>query len=181
MIETMAVKVATHIKRVVPEHPASLPRLIFSLSIIINLLLIVLLTLVISIATGNTSSACVAMLSFAILRQATGGKHLKSGMACVLASTLLLTGLSYVSFGDGWIVALTLISVTLIIIFAPSGIKEQSRIPKRHYGKLKWGSATVVLLSMFFMSPTLTAACFAQCLTLISFSKGGEKIAKENV
>lgn len=173
MIEATAAKMAAHIKRTVPDHPASIGVLTYSLSIILNMLLIIALTIIVAIFTGRVGSAAVAMLTFALLRQATGGLHLKTGVGCVAVSTVLFTILSYAAFGAVWIISLTVVSVTLILFFAPSGIEKQSRIPRKHYGKLKWGSAAAVALSVLIMSPVVTAACCAQALTLIRITKGG--------
>lgn len=167
MLEHIALKLATGIKSRVPDHPASLAVLKFAIAILLNTISIILFTLLISVWTGKTIEAAIALISFAALRQMSGGVHLRSGLFCVAVSTGLLTLLSLARFGPAVHYALSASSLLLVLLFAPSGIEKQSRIPKRHYPKLKLASAVLVLAGAAVQSPVLTASLFAQSLTLI--------------
>lgn len=167
MIESLSLRLATHIKSVVPEHPASVAKLKFSLAIGINMTFIIALTLLISVITGRIKEVIIIMLVFAVLRQMTGGFHLKTGMGCVYASTILLTVLSYISFDYTWTIGATVISMLLILLLAPAGIEKQSRIPENYYPALKWSSFILVGLNLIFASPLVAIAVFAQSLTLV--------------
>ena len=69
------------IKRQVPDHKSSVSVLKHAITIILNVLCIVVFTLLISIFTGNMKQAVIALVGFAVLRQFSGGYHLKTGQA----------------------------------------------------------------------------------------------------
>ncbi|ASA20977.1 accessory gene regulator ArgB-like protein [Paenibacillus donghaensis] len=168
MIEFLANKTATAIKKQAPDHPASIAVLKYSLAMIINVTSIILFTYLISLWTGKTKEVLIIMFGFALLRQVSGGKHLKSGEACVIITTSLFTILSFFEVSQIYVVVINLISLLLVMMFAPSRIEKQSRIPKRHYPKLKYISAFLVLLSLIIQSPVLSISFFVQSVTLIS-------------
>ncbi|TKH43419.1 accessory regulator AgrB [Paenibacillus terrae] len=168
MIEPLALRMAQHIKSVVPDHPASVPVLKHALAVLLNMAFITGLTLVISVFTGHTREVVTIMAAFAFLRQMTGGIHLKSGMGCVAVSTLLFTGLSFITLDDKWNMIATIISMLLILIFAPSGIERQTRIPKRYFPLLKVAALITVGLNLWFAYPFVAISFFAQTLLLIN-------------
>ncbi|MEB4785087.1 accessory gene regulator B family protein [Paenibacillus jamilae] len=171
MIEPLALRMAQHIKNVVPEHPASVPVLKHALAVTLNLVFITGLTLAISAFTGRISEVLIIMASFAFLRQMTGGIHLKSGMGCVVVSTLLFTGLSFITLDHEWIMITTGISMILILFFAPAGIEKQTRIPPKYFPLLKVLALCVIALSFYFANPFVAISFFAQTLLLINIRR----------
>lgn len=167
MIESLSLRLANHIKSVVPEHPASVAVMKHALAIGINMVLIVILTLTTAIMTGHMRETIVIMIVFAILRQMTGGYHLKSGVSCIVVSTVLLTALSFVTLDYTLTMASTGASMLLILLLAPAGIERQSKIPKRFYPALKWSSFVLVGLNLIVASPLIAVAVLAQSVTLI--------------
>lgn len=107
------------------------------------------------------------MASFALLRQISGGIHLKSGLACVIVSTALFTTLSMINVGDNSIY-LNVLSLIMVILFAPSDIEKQTRIPKKYFPLLKGGATAVIIMSLLLNSQTVSLGLFVQSLTLIS-------------
>ncbi|NJJ38009.1 accessory gene regulator B family protein [Paenibacillus apii] len=168
MIEFISLKLAQGIKRSIPDHPISVNVMKFSLSIIINALLIILLTLAVSLFTGNTRGAAIALIAFPLLRQVSGGYHLKTGMTCVLVSSAMLTAVSFFNAGRTYVFLLNLASLLLVAVFAPSGIEKQSRIPKSFYPQLKIISCLIVLVNFIVASPVIAAAFFIQGLSLFN-------------
>ncbi|OAZ43359.1 accessory gene regulator ArgB-like protein [Paenibacillus polymyxa] len=168
MIEPLSLRMAQHIKSVVPDHPASVPVLQHALAILLNMVFITGLTLVISVFTGRTREVVTIMAAFAFLRQMTGGIHLKSGMGCVAVSTMLFTGLSFISLDHNWTIGATLISMLLILVFAPAGIERQTRIPPRYFPLLKVAALITVGLNLWFALPYVAISFFAQTLLLIN-------------
>jgi accessory gene regulator B len=173
MIEKAALVMATGLKKRIPEHPASIAVLQFALAIALNTISIIGLTLVISLITGNTQEVLIALISFAILRQVSGGKHLDSGVFCVLVTTTFITVISYLHINHMLILMLNVASLVMILIFAPSNIDNQSRIPRQYYPHLKVISSLLVIISFLISNSTLTLSFFIQSLTLIR-SRGGE-------
>ncbi|MMZ50336.1 putative regulator protein [compost metagenome] len=168
LIDVLSLRIALHIKSVVPEHPASVAVLKHALAITLNVVFIIGLTLAVSALTGRTSEVLIIMAAFAFLRQMTGGLHLKSGMGCVVVSTLLFTGLSFIKLDYNWTIGATLFSMLLILVFAPAGIERQTRIPKRYFPLLKVAALLTVCLNLWFTFPYLAISFFVQSLTLIN-------------
>ncbi|MFC5528448.1 accessory gene regulator B family protein [Cohnella yongneupensis] len=158
---------AVGIKNIVPESPQSVEVLSYSLSFILNFIFVVGLSLIISIFTGYTIEVIIALVSYALLRQASGGYHLESGMLCVAVSTL---GITMFAFSDYNLVAtrwVTAGALILCLIFAPQ-VKNHIRIPERYYPLLKVLALLMVTSNFLFDSPVMATAFFVQGLTLIS-------------
>ncbi|MDK8182142.1 accessory gene regulator B family protein [Paenibacillus sp. UMB4589-SE434] len=171
MIEKLSLAIATLIKARVPEHPASIAVMKFSLAVVINTLAIVILSLVISLVTGRVTETTIVLIAFAGLRGISGGIHLKSGDSCVLVTTAIVTLISLVEVNANSVLILTGLSAVLCAVFAPSRIEMQSRIDSKYYPLLKLVSVLVVSTNLIFMSSTLAATYFIQSLTLIRGKK----------
>lgn len=168
MIEVLALRMAEGIKRNIPDHKASVAVLKYSLSILLNTVFIISGTLLVSIVTSRTREALILLVAFALIRQVSGGVHLKSGMKCVLATTTAFTILSLIHLDSQYINVLNVLTILLYLIFAPSRIREQNRIPKRYYPALKFISVLIVSSSFLFQSTTLTLCFLVQGITLIT-------------
>ncbi|WP_438494978.1 accessory gene regulator B family protein [Paenibacillus sp. IHBB 3054] len=175
MIEVMGEKLATSIKNVVPNHPASHAVLKFALSVVLNVLLIISFTLGVSLFTGNTKEASLILISFALLRQVTGGVHLKSGSLCVLFTTLLFTLLSYMDLSIIYVQVMNGLSLLLVFWLAPIGIERQTRIAKRHWPLLKIIALVLILTNVLIGSGAIAVSFLAQSVTLL-IAKGVKSI-----
>lgn len=167
MLEFMSGKLAFTIKNIVPEHPASYAVLKFAISVVLNVVFIIGLTLVVSLFTGRTSEALQILISFALLRQVTGGAHLKSGIACVLFTVCLFTVLSYVEVSPLYVMLMNAASLLVVLWLAPTGIERQTRIPKRHWPKLRIVALLLVAANIIVGSPVIAASFLAQSISLI--------------
>ncbi len=167
MIDHLAQRAAEYIKSRSPEHPASIPVLRHALAIIINMVMIIVLTVVVTAAIGTLDRAIVMMITFVILRQITGGYHLRSGIWCVVVSTSLFVGLTLIHVSETTILIMTMISILLILWFAPSRIEKQSRIPVKYYPVLKVLGAVIVAINLLIGSEAIGLAVLAQSLLLI--------------
>ncbi|KAF6614361.1 accessory gene regulator B family protein [Paenibacillus sp. EKM102P] len=174
-LDTIALNIATHIKTVVPDHPSSIDVLKHGISVAINTVSIILLTIGISFFTDRMQEALLAMVSFSMLRQIVGGIHLKSNIVCIVVSTVLLTALSFASFNYNWVVITSIISIVLILVYAPSRVEGKTRISKQHYPLLKFMGVAIVALNLWLAFPVVAASFFVQSLTLI---EGGVKNEK---
>jgi accessory gene regulator B len=163
---------ATGIKNKVPDHPASHAVLKFAIAVILNVTFIILLTLGASLFTHRTTEAVVILISFALLRQVSGGAHLRSGTMCVLFTTLLFTLLSYADFSEAYIQVMNVISLALVLWLAPIGIDRQTRIPKRYWPVLKVIAAVLTASNFIIGSPVMAVSFFAQSISLFIAWKG---------
>jgi accessory gene regulator B len=171
MVDNLALNIARRIKDTVPNHPSSVNVLKYALIVILNAVFGVALTLLISFFTGKTNEVIIIILSFAILRQLSGGYHIKSSDGCVIFTVLLFTSISLVSLNSITIIILNSISVLLALIFAPSKIDKQSKIPKKYYPYLKIVSVLLITFNFFLQSSTISLAVFAQCISLIRLNR----------
>lgn len=167
MINAVATRLATQIKKSVPEHPSSVEVLKYSIAFLLNAVLTTLLTLVIASALGKFAESAVALAGFALLRQFSGGIHLKSGLLCIIISTTGALTLAFVQLDKPLLYVLTILSLLLALWFAPSRIERQTRIPHHYYPLLKYISMLIIASNLVFHSSVLAASFFVQCLTLI--------------
>ncbi|OKP97836.1 hypothetical protein A3849_13725 [Paenibacillus sp. P46E] len=144
----------------------------FVIAVILNVSFIVTLTFGVSLLTGRIAAAALILISFALLRQVSGGVHLKSGTFCVLFTTVLFTLLSYVDMGAVYVQTMNLVSLTLVLWLAPIGIERQTRIPKRHWPKLKIIAAVLVFANVLIGSPAIAVSFLAQAISLFLSWKG---------
>ncbi|CAI6023956.1 Accessory gene regulator protein B [Paenibacillus sp. JJ-100] len=178
MIEVAAGRIARHIKSVVPNHPVPEDSMRHSLIIILNFVSVVVLTVLAGLATGRLDEAVMLLKCFAFLRLFSGGLHLQTSMGCAIITAGTATALSMLSIGTGFSGTLTVISMLIMLIYAPSGIENQTRIPERFYPALKVISFLVVASNLWFGSSMAAIAFFVQALTLVineHFTKGGDK------
>ncbi|WP_342574520.1 accessory gene regulator B family protein [Paenibacillus sp. FSL M8-0142] len=176
LLEETAKRIAERIKRQVPDHKSTLPVLAHAVAIVLNVVLIVSLTMLIAWFTGNTGKAALSLIGFAVLRQFSGGMHLKSGAACIAVTTGLFTLVSFLEPGLLYIQLLNLASLLLVIRFAPSRIKDQSRISSVHYPKLRLISCLIVAVNIVIQSPTLAIVFFIQAVSLVQWRGGGSYV-----
>ncbi|MGF7050772.1 accessory gene regulator B [Paenibacillus sp. DS2015] len=167
MIESLALKIAIGIKQSAPNHPSSVDVLKYGLALLLNIVFIITGSLMISMVTGKVTHVVAILISFAVLRQLTGGIHLKSGMSCMICSITLFTVVSFANFDGYYVELLTGASLLLILLFAPSGMNEQSAIPERYYPLLKLIALILVSLNFIIVSPVIAASFFIQSLTIV--------------
>src|SRR5690554_6866811 len=111
MIDWMANRLAFSIKQANPENTSSIEIMKFSLILVLNTFLIIILSLIIGWASGKFMETVLTLLSFAILKFFSGGIHLKSSDNCVLWSTVGLTLLPHIPIYANWNIGLTIISI----------------------------------------------------------------------
>jgi len=167
MVNMLAGKLATGIKKNVPDAPQSVEVLKYAISFILNALFIIASSLLISLFTGRVHQAIIILIGYALLRQVSGGVHLQSGSLCIVVSTAGVTALSFISFNTNVLFLFTAISLVLALVYAPSRIDKQTRIPAKYYPLLKLISLIIISSSFIIGSAALASAFLLQSLTLI--------------
>ncbi|MEN1985238.1 accessory gene regulator B family protein [Paenibacillus hubeiensis] len=177
MIENAAGRIARHIKSVVPNHPVHEEDMRHTLIIILNTAAVILFTIIGALFTGRGSEVIMLLKCFALLRLVSGGLHLESSIGCAIVTASTATVLSMVSINSTWTVGLTLISMVIVLFYAPSGIDHQTRIPERFYPLLTVISFLIVASNLWFGSSWAAIAFFVQAMTLVAnehITKGGD-------
>ncbi|RUS44596.1 accessory gene regulator ArgB-like protein [Cohnella sp. AR92] len=167
MINKLSRNFAVRIKKAAPDSPQSVEVLKYALSAILNTFFIIGFSLIVSLFTGKLSEVIIVLIGFALLRQVSGGFHLKSGTWCIIVSTLGITLISFADFGQAVSSRITVIALILALIFAPSRIEKQTRIPAKYFPILKLLSILIVSTNFALHFPVLSTAFLVQGLTLI--------------
>ncbi|ETT59378.1 Accessory gene regulator B [Paenibacillus sp. FSL R7-277] len=170
-MNTLCFKIASMIKRANPQETSSIEIMQYSLSIILNSLLIIFISFFIGWSTGSIATTAIALFGFAILRFISGGKHLKSATACNIISIILCSSLPHITFlSEQHFILINMFSLIIIVIFAPNP-DANVHVPLRYYPLLKVLSVLMVSSNLFIQSHVLGLAFFAQSLTIISLPK----------
>jgi len=167
VIHAIAHRIAVGIKNVVPEHPRSVEVLRYAISFLLNATVTTVLAISIGVLAGRVEEVATVLLSFALLRQMSGGIHLQSGFVCIAASTAGATALSFANFNQHITIILTAIAALFVLIYAPSRIERHSRIPRKYYSRLRALSFLAVCSNFVIGSPVIAAAFLLQSMTLI--------------
>jgi accessory gene regulator B len=166
-IENLSNKIASKIKLANPDQTTDIEVMSFSLSFLINNILILVLLLLFGTVTDNIHHIIIAMVSFALLRIVTGGYHIKSSSLCVIVSTTILILISYATLNHPLLIGLNIISLILVAWFAPSKVENQTNIKKKYFPILKIIGTLIVLSNFYSLSGVMACAFFAQSLLLI--------------
>lgn len=171
MIDSLAGRLAFSIKQANPEKTSSIEVMKFSLILVLNALAIIVFSLIIGWATGKLPETAVTLFSFAALKFVSGGIHLQSSDHCVLWSTVGMTLLPHIPIYEYWVVWMTVISLILIIMFAPANMNKRARIPEKYYPLLKLISLLIVASNFIFDSDILAKVFILQAVMLIPLKR----------
>jgi Membrane protein putatively involved in post-translational modification of the autoinducing quorum-sensing peptide len=167
MIEAISNKLAIAIKSASKNEQASVAVIRFGLILIINTIIIVISCFVLGLILGKLAEVMLALLSFAALRSVSGGFHLKSNMACIVLSVCTMIAIPFVPLTRTINLSLTVASLLLILIYAPSNIEKQTRVPERYFFAFKIISLLIASTNLFLQTDVMALAFFIQSLSLI--------------
>lgn len=147
----------------------------FSLTIVLNTLVIIIVVLGIGALTGRFSEAAVIFFGFVFLRFFSGGFHLPSSGLCNAFSIItfsILMHLPMVYWNGGLIV--NLISLLLALIYAPTkDIMALNRLGPKYTVHFKIATVLIILSNFWIQSPALALAFIAQTLSLLPIAYRG--------
>ncbi|XID91858.1 accessory gene regulator ArgB-like protein [Paenibacillaceae bacterium WGS1546] len=167
MIEAISRKLAVQIKEANPDHPASLEVLKYSLAMIINIVGTLVVSLTAAWLLGHFAETLVAMAAFALLRMISGGHHLNSSEYCLLVTAVAANLIPYITLSDPTLNIITILSMLLALLFAPSNIEHTTRIPPRFFPLLKVVSIALIASNLLIKSDAIALALLIQTLLLI--------------
>ncbi len=176
MIDEFATKISIALVRKFPNElpPVGVTR--YGMKFILSNGLPLVLLLLFGWTMNILQELMICYISFAILRMVSGGYHAKNPEVClVISTTLLICIAKFGYFLQGYEMIIGTISAILVLIFAPSNIKNQTKILERHFIYLKILSFILVLIGILINDYLISASILVQSLLLISL-KGGEEI-----
>ncbi len=152
---------------------ASQTLLTYSLSLIINSSLSVLIVLLVSAFTGKVTESLIVICGYTLLRIASGGIHFQSSLVCCLFSAMVFLISSHSQYDYVYLgMLLDAAAILLVVNYAPSGIRDVSTISPKYYPLLKLISAMIISTNFYFHLPMLSTAFF---YTSVSDFKSGKK------
>ncbi|ANY69131.1 hypothetical protein BBD42_23595 [Paenibacillus sp. BIHB 4019] len=159
MIEYISRQIAISIKKADPQGNVSVNVMAYQLGYWLNPTAIIALSLGIGWITGAFLGTVMGMLAFCILRRYTGGFHFSSLTKCFIVSAALLSTIPHIVLNDAAVIALTMLSAILLLIFRRGG----------------GVSLLLVLSNIYFKSDVIALAFLAQMFFVIIQQIGGVK------
>ncbi|GIP32987.1 accessory gene regulator ArgB-like protein [Paenibacillus sp. J2TS4] len=174
-MNTLAYRIAAAIKKADSDRTHSIEVMQYSLAILLNTALIIVVSLLIGWWTGQFTSTLVALISLSGLRMASGGVHFKSPWACNVVSVLLIVGVGHIPvYPESLLFWVNVINLVLMISFAPRP-DANAAIPVKLYPLLKWISIGLVSSNFIIGSHVIGLAFLVQSLTVVPWRKEGIK------
>lgn len=171
MIETISISIVKRIKERHPERTESLYDMAYKLSIFINNASIIFISCLVGVLTGTFAETFLALISFVLLRQFSGGFHAKNLTVCLIISSLLISIIPHIPIPGSILTPVNWITLALVVLFAPSHC-EVNAIATHVRRFYKIISILLVVTNFFFIGSTIiTLSFFAQALFLINFSR----------
>lgn len=172
LVRIISLKMKDKYPREMPEADVMQYALKFLITNIAPIFLIVLYGLV----TNNIVNVLLTLGGFSLLRMFSGGYHINSAELCVVTSIIIIILISEFSylFVD-YILILNVLSLFLVLIYAPSNIRSQTRLPDKYDKLLKLISIMIILINIYISNIYLSVSMFVQSLLLIRSLKGGDK------
>jgi accessory gene regulator B len=174
MLDSLANRIAISIKNANPEKTNSVEVLTFALILLINGLTSFAIALFIGALTGKFLLTALAIVSFVLLRFCSGGFHFQSSVTCTWVSSALFIIIPHIPINHTWVQILTVLSLLLILVYAPARIEQHSNIPRKYYPLLKCIALVLVGMNVIIQSPILTLAFFGQAVLLIHIKRKEE-------
>jgi accessory gene regulator B len=170
IIDRSAVAIAKSIRANYPDA-ASETVLKYSLSLMINSFGAVAITLIVCAFTGHLIEGVTVIFFYTLLRVVSGGAHMPTSLSCCITSIIIFTSIAHTSFEYSYItVIIDLITLLILLMKAPEGIQNVSRIDPKYYPLLKAVSLGLVLSNFYVQSSLLSITFFVQTLFLTPFA-----------
>lgn len=174
-MDTLALALSRKIKKMAPEDTGSVAVMTYSLTILLNTVLVLCCSLLFGWFLGQVLDTLIAFLSFIALRLFSGGRHFKSSVACnvtTVAVCVLIPAISALISSE-LCVLITIFGAIVMCIFAPRPDKR-SLLPRRWFPFFKVTAVFLVSLNFQLNSPVIALCALTQALTIIPFGKEGE-------
>jgi accessory gene regulator B len=171
MFDKLAFNAASWIKQQNPEQTASIPVLQFALTGLLNSLLVFVIVVFIGAVSGNLSDSLMASLFFVALHFVSGGHHFKSSYMCTLFSSSMIIFSFIFPLDHAWVYIFTVITIMIMVLFAPSNIEGHARIPKTYFPLLKIIAICIVLVNLLLLNSAVAFAMLFQAMLVIPFTK----------
>jgi accessory gene regulator B len=157
MIETAAYNIAERLNKYTDNKKINIDLVRYRIAEILHLIVIFSVSIAISIFTGKTVDTILALIAFGILRNLSGGFHLKTLEGCEIFTIAMVTAITFIHTSNTMLI--NLVTLILLIIFSRK--------------KLNYKVVSILLVaSNFIVQSDIVAISFlAQSLTLINLRR----------
>jgi accessory gene regulator B len=166
ILDKSAIHIAKSIRRNNP-NAASEEVLKYPLIVILNTLSVIIIVLLISLVTSHIPEALAVLFFYPVLKYFSGGFHLKTSLTCIMYSSIVTLIIAHISFEyqkAGFI--MNIISILILIIYAPTGKDKTSGLDPKYYPVLKIIAILLVASNFLMQSSLLSLTFFLQTLTI---------------
>jgi accessory gene regulator B len=159
-VDKLAYNFSILLKKKVPEA-RSVEVMHFGMIIILNLLLTVILSVIFSLILGTFSETSITLVGFVLLRQFSGGYHLKNTDACVISSSILLIAIPFIDhYSQPISMYLNYFTLLTLLLFAPHTYKFSYKEAPRTYVKFKIIAILIVVVNFIFIESSILSLTF---------------------
>ncbi|WP_081823923.1 accessory gene regulator B family protein [Paenibacillus sp. UNC451MF] len=143
----------------------------YSLILLINTSLSIVISMIICLATGHLLQCLVGIFAYMLIRFVTGGLHMSSSLSCCLLSIIIFNSIAITNFNyNSLFIFLDIVSICTFYITAPNNIQDISKINPKYYPILRILAILIVSSNFYFQSTILTAAFFIQAFLTTKYS-----------
>lgn len=171
MIEAWSEKIAISIKNANEEQTVSVPLMKFALIILFNFFIPIIISILIGSIMGKITETLISICSFVILRMASGGYHFKSSLVCMLTMIVIALVPPHIPISENWAIILTIVSLVLVTLLAPSNMRGYNRMPEKYYPLLKTASVIIVASNLYVGSGVMALVFMIQGVSLFGFKE----------
>lgn len=176
LIENLSLKLATAIKNANPNNiKTSIEVMQFALISLIGHLITFSISLSISALLGTLFESIAVIIAFMTLRWFSGGFHFRSPELCAIVGIVGVIIIPFINVSSEISLVMMIISMILILIFAPNGENYSRIFDIKHKPLLKTVSLILVSSNFLWSKDYLTISFFLQSISFIPLLlKGGE-------
>lgn len=151
IVENLSKKMATYLyDNTVDKEKYAYNKLYYGLQIIVNFLIVTTILFIITIIFGMFLKTLLVFVFIALLRQFSGGVHLKSSEVCAVVSVAIMLFIVKLPMLN-YIYYLDYVSLIVMILYSPATFKVRYEKRKMVYIILKLLSISIVLLNIFLI------------------------------
>ncbi|XID90335.1 accessory gene regulator B family protein [Paenibacillaceae bacterium WGS1546] len=171
MIESTAERLSTLIDRYSQDRKVSLPVLKFALVGLLTHGITILFCLLIGIMVDRFAETLTALAAIAVMRMLVGGYHIPNPEWCVIVSTAIIVIVPFIPFTTPLIYISSVLSLMLIVYFAPADLRGKTRITEGSLRAMKVAAIIAVIGNMLIRSEVVAVSFLIAALTLVSIEK----------
>ncbi len=175
MIGKIASTLAQFADRESTIKKVNLDNLRFRIHVLLNFLLVLIFSLMVSLFTNTFKETLIGYLAFFLIRIISGGAwHFKSDLICFLFSSLVIISIPMIIINDYVQILLNYSSLLIFSFLSP--VSKRIKVNTKSWWYFKFIGIGFILLNIFiFDSKLITVVYFIQTISLIKLGRGDQQ------